>query len=171
MAATRSSTQPAPDDHPRGGHAPGGHRPAALARLVAPLIADALALEARIARCAPADGAGRGDPAPPPLAVFADQLRASAVLMGECAGVAPPGRAPRADAPTNAPTDAPPDPPADAVRHLLDDEDRIARHLRRAIATCDRRGDDWTADRLEEVLDEVVWQRRRLADLLPGAVR
>jgi DNA-binding ferritin-like protein len=154
----------------------------AVARLVNPLIADALALRRGLERSPAADAAAAGTPpdgrdAHPLFAVFADQMRASADLMGECvraAGGRP--RARRADARADArAAAAPPDegaaPPGEAARRLLENGERMAGHLRRAIAECDARGDDRTADRLEEVLDEVLWQRRFLSDLLPEAPR
>lgn len=54
------------------------------------------------------------------------------------------------------------------MRRVLADEAQLARHLRRAIADCDDLADDGTADRLEEVLDEIERQRYFLSDLLPG---
>jgi hypothetical protein len=117
----------------------------AVARVVNPLIADALALRRGLERSPAADAAAAGTPPDgrdvhPLFAVFADQMRAPAA-------------------------------PGEAARRLLENEERMAGHLRRAIAECDARGDDRTADRLEEVLDEVLWQRRFLSDLLPEAPR
>ena len=173
-----NSSAPSSESDPGRGDAAAHAR--ALARLVNPLIADALALRRGLERSPAADAAAAGTPPDgrdvhPLFAVFADQMRASADLMGECvraAGGRP--RARRADARAEV---APPDDgvapaaPGEAARRLLENEERMAGHLRRAIAECDARGDDRTADRLEEVLDEVLWQGRFLSDLLPEAPR
>ncbi len=171
-----------PPTSPPPGPAPHAYPPAArgnrhardVARLVNPLIADALALGRRIERCAPPPTAGDDRHALSMFAVFADQLRASAVLMDACVGPVEHGaRAGLADAHAGraVPADDIPESSGDGLRRVLDGEDRMARHLRRAIATCDHRGDDWTADRLEEVLDEITLQRGYLSALLPEAAR
>jgi DNA-binding ferritin-like protein len=160
-------------------------RERAVADAVTPLIADALALQRQLAACgrrAPAARVG----AAPLLGVFADQMRASADILAECVrevGGRPftrgadgdadarvdAGAAPTPSAPS-APRRRPP-PLGDAFRRLLADEDEVAGRLRRAIATCDAHTDDRTADRLEEVLDEVERQRTVLRGLVPPAPR
>jgi hypothetical protein len=138
-----NSSAPSSESDPGRGDAAAHAR--AVARVVNPLIADALALRRGLERSPAADAAAAGTPPDgrdvhPLFAVFADQMRAPAA-------------------------------PGEAARRLLENEERMAGHLRRAIAECDARGDDRTADRLEEVLDEVLWQRRFLSDLLPEAPR
>jgi hypothetical protein len=164
-------------------------RERAVADAVTPLIADALALQRQLAACgrrAPAARVG----AAPLLGVFAEQMRASADILAECVrevggrpftrgadGGADGDAGARVDAGAALTTEAPPAPrrrPAplgDAFRRLLADEDEVAGRLRRAIATCDAHTDDRTADRLEEVLDEVERQRTVLRGLVPPAPR
>ncbi len=159
-------------------HHPAHQRPtaqaAAVAEVVTPLIADALALERQLAACD--RRAARA-----PFGSFAEQMRASAALLA--ARVREVGgrphtrdsdgaddRAPAAPRGTAAgPADAPPARarPGDAVRQLLAHEDEVAGRLRRAIAACDARADERTASCLEEVLDEVEWQRSVLRELVP----
>lgn len=161
---------------PAPGRDPAAHA-RAMARIVTPLIADALALRGRLAQCRAADPGtappGAAEGAASLLAVFADQLLASAELLAECVrGLGGAAQIEGPDALGPAPSTARafrrgavgPDVRDPDVPSLLADEGQVARRLRRAIAACDARGDDRTADRLEEVLDEIERQRWFLAD-------
>jgi hypothetical protein len=155
-----------------GAPAPGAPPPAAprararsVDQLVAPLIGDTLALQRRMADWSRRGVAGVA--APELAAVFADQLRASAALLAGCVrrgGAAPAAAArggPRLPAAAGGDRTA-------VVRRLLADEEAVALRLRQTIAVCDGRHDERTADRLEEVLDEIERQRRVLGALLGG---
>jgi hypothetical protein len=161
--------RPAPPPAPRQRPAPrAAGRPGAqtLARLVAPLVGDTLALQRRMAAWGRHGAAGGGDPAL--AAVFADQLRASAGVLADCVRRGVPAGPRPADRPAAPRRRAR---AADPVRRLLADEDAVAERLRRTIAVCDGRHDDLTADRLEEVLDEIGRQRGVLRGLVGGASR
>jgi hypothetical protein len=148
-------------------------RERAVAEVVTPLVADAFALHRHLSECqagGPAGGAaGRARAgAGPNLALFAEQMRASAELLA--ARVREIGGRPATRDSDAAAADAPAG-PGDALRRLLAEEDEVAVRLRRAIAACDRRTDEQTASCLEEVLDEVELQRSVLRAAAPRAAR
>lgn len=60
-------------------------------------------------------------------------------------------------------------PPADMVRNLIADDNHIAQKMRQAIEVCENNHDDPTANRLEEILDNVERYKWFLFEVSQGA--
>lgn len=56
----------------------------------------------------------------------------------------------------------------DMIRRLLEDEERMAESIRKAIESCEDAKDEPTANRLEEVLDEIERQKWFLFEIAQG---
>jgi hypothetical protein len=142
----------------------------AVADAVTPIIADALALQRRLAAARAVRGlTPRGHAGALPLGVFAEQMGASAELLAsrvrEVGGTPHTRRTDDEDGPDAA--DAP-RAAGETVRRLLAEEDRVADRVRHAIAACDAHRDERTANCLEEMLDELERQRSALRALAPA---